>query len=218
MSLQAVIETSKADLGYKESPPYSNRTKFGAEYGMDGQPWCCMALWYWFNHAGEGSAFFAGAKTASCGTLYRWYKEQGLTVPKHEARPGDIVILNFKGTAETQHCGLVVDVGSNWIQTIEGNTSPGLEGSQDNGGCVASKIRTMAQIVGVCRPTYKEEDMPKTDYEKHWAREDIDWAMENGIVNGYPDGTFQPDKPITRAEAAVMFRRFFKLVAEGVTK
>lgn len=212
MSLKSVINVARGQLGKTEHPPGSNHVIYWNEYDerMQGQPWCVCFLWWCFQHGGERSAFFGGAKTASCGTLYHWYKEQGLTVPKHEARPGDIVILNFSGTSETQHCGLVVDAGANWVQTIEGNTSPGLEGSQDNGGCVALKIRTMAQIVGVCRPQYKEEPMlPETDYETHWAAKDIDRAMELGLVKGYPDGTFKPDQPITRAEAAVLILRLY---------
>ena len=220
MPAKDVIEIARGELGVTESPPGSNRIKYWDDWpGWQGQPWCVAFLYWVFHHAGEGSAFCAGAKTASCGTLYRWYKEQGLTVPKHDVQPGDIVILNFRGTAETQHCGLVVDVGDgNWIQTVEGNTSPGMEGSQDNGGCVASKIRTMAQIVGVCRPIYKEEPtmLPENDYySTHWAVKDIDWCIEHGILTGYPDGTFQPDKPITRAELAVVCRRIIKYVKGG---
>lgn len=215
MSLKTVIEIAKGELGKTEHPPGSNKVLYNTEYygrEVSGPEykWCLVLLWWIFNRAGEGQAFFGGAKTASCGTLYRWYKAQGLTVPKNEVKAGDIVILNFKGTMDTQHCGLVVDTGTNWIQTIEGNTSPGLEGSQDNGGCVARKIRTMAQVVGVCRPTYKEEPMlPETDYETHWAVKDIDRAMELGLVKGYPDGTFKPDQPITRAEAAVLILRLY---------
>lgn len=214
MPARDVIRVAQGELLTTESPPGSNRVKYWDEFGTgwQGQPWCVAFLWWCFKHGGESSAFFGGAKTASCTTLYRWYKEQDLTVPKHEVKPGDIVILNFKGTSETQHCGLVVDVGDgNWVQTVEGNTSPGLEGSQDNGGCVALKIRTAAQIVGVCRPKYKEEEpmLPENDYSAHWARDEIERAMELGLVKGYPDGTFQPDKPITRAEAAVLMLRLY---------
>ena len=77
---------------------------------------------------------------------------------------------------------------------------------------MAAKTRTAAQIVLICRPDYKEEEPVKTDYDKHWAREDIDWAKEKGIAKGYPDGTFHPDEPITRAEAVVMLRRLYKLL------
>lgn len=212
MSLQAVIETSKADLNYKESPPYSNRTKFGAEYGMDGQPWCCMALWYWFNHAGEGMAFFGGGKTASCGTLLRWYSAQGQTVAKKDIQPGDIAILNFSGTSETQHCGLVVDtLKMGYFQTIEGNTSQ--SGSQSNGGQVCLKTRNLSQVVGVCRPIYKEEKPvnleDSNDFDEHWAAPQIRWVIDKGLMQGYPDGTFKPDKPITRAEMAVILHRIY---------
>ena len=214
MSLKNVISVALGEVSNTEFPPGSNRVQYWDEYDprMQGQPWCVCGLWWVFKHAGESSAFFGGAKTASCTTLYRWFKDQGQTVPKEQAQAGDIVMLNFHGTNACEHCGLVVDKGEgNWVQTVEFNTSPGMEGSQDNGGCVALKIRTMAQIVGVCRPKYKEEPtmLPENDYSAHWARDEIDRAMELGLVTGYPDGTFQPDKPITRAEAAVMLLRLY---------
>lgn len=219
MSVQAVIDTARADLGYTEYPPNSNKTKFGEWYGMNGQPWCVMALAYWFDKAGERTAFFAGAKTPSCTTLGRWYKAQGATVPLTDIRAGDIVLLNFHGGLSAEHCGLVTEVlVFGLVKTIEGNTSPGEEGSQDNGGCVAAKTRTAAQIVQVCRPMYKEEPMPKSDYEKHWAREDIDWCIDRGLLTGYPDGTFQPDKPVTRAEMAVIIRRICDYCLQLTTK
>lgn len=35
----------------------------------------------------------------------------------------------------------------------------------------------------------------------HWAAGAIQHAKENGIINGYPDGSFHPDEPINLAEA-----------------
>lgn len=221
MSAERVIETARGELGVTEYPPGSNRVKYWDDYdkSWQGQPWCVCGLWWCFQKAGEGSAFFAGAKTASCRTLRRWYKEQGQTVAKTDGIAGDLVFFNFHGGTQPEHVGLIVERRNyGWYQTIEFNTSPGEEGSQDNGGCVALKLRHISQIVEVCRPVYKEEPMPKTDYDKHWAREDIDWCIDRGLLTGYPDGTFQPDKPITRAEMAVIIRRICDYCLQLITK
>lgn len=224
MSMQAVIDAARADLGYTESPANSNMTKYGEWYGMNGQPWCVMALAFWFDHAGERMAFFGGGKTASCSILLRWYKEQGLTVPVEDVQVGDIVILNFSGTKDTQHCGLVTDV---WealdgfgrvasVFTIEGNTTNGGGRSEDNGGCVAEKERFPSQIVAVCRPQYSPEPEITDDITGHWAEESIRWCVEHGLLQGYPDGSFQPDKAVTRAEMCVMLERVCQMMKEGM--
>lgn len=212
MSSKRVIEVSRGELGYTESPPGSNETKYGKAYAWDGIPWCAVFLWWCFREAGESAAFYGGAKTASCGTLLRWYREQGQVVPAAEVQPGDIVILNFSGTKDTEHCGLVVDVATystsklSSLVTVEGNTSPGFEGSQDNGGCVAMKRRYPSQIVAVCRPQYTA-DPPRPDYAGHWAEEAIRWAMDKGLMTGYADGSFRPDAALTRGELATVLKR-----------
>lgn len=222
MSREAVTAVVRGEIGKTEYPPSSNITPYGEAYGLNGVPWCVQFLWWCFREAGESAAFFGGAKTASCGTLLKWYQEQGLTVPVSEVQPGDVVILNFHGTKATEHCGYVTSVVRNKgksdgyvlrIQTIEGNTS--ISGSQSNGGMVCEKTRYPSQAVGVCRPQYKEEEpMPKTDYENHWAEQHIRWAMEEGLIHGYPDGSFRPDQPVTRAELATILHRYH--AKEGV--
>jgi len=204
--IDRLIETARAEVGGTESPPGSNRTKYGAAYGWDGVPWCVIFLWWCFRAAGLSELFCGGRKTASCGVLYSWYRAQGQTVPVSEARPGDIVLLNFYGGKDPEHCGLILGTGDGWVSTIEGNTSYSYNvGSQDNGGCVAYKTRLYRNIVGVVRPMYKDE--PKTDYEGHWAEEHIRWAMDKGLMTGYEDGTWQPDRPVTRAELAAVLHR-----------
>ena len=216
MSLERVIEIARRELGNTEYPAGSNNTKYGAAYGLQGQPWCVIFLWWLFREAGESAAFFGGAKTASCGTLLRWYREQGQTVPVSEVQSGDIVILNFHGTQDTEHCGLVTEVlGNGWyVQTIEGNTTSTNKNTYNdsNGGCVAAKTRYPSQIVAVCRPKYQPEE-PATvdDVTGHWAEEAIRWCMETGLMQGYEDGTFQPDKGVTRAELATVMRRLVEL-------
>ena len=215
MSVKAVIDVARAYIGVTEDPPGSNKTVFGAEYGLDGQPWCVMFLWYVFQHAGERMAFFGGGKTARCSVLLQWYEKQGLTVPVSEVQVGDIVILNFHGTQDTEHCGLVVDKGKlagTWY-TIEGNTSA--NGSQSNGDRVCEKTRYPSQIVAVCRPQYQpEEPKPVDDITGHWFTPAVEWAREKGLIKNYPDGSFKPNNPLTRAEACAMFERFYQLLWE----
>ncbi len=40
--------------------------------------------------------------------------------------------------------------------------------------------------------------------EDHWAYQSIKFLTEVGVVVGYPDGTYKPDIPVTRAEFASM--------------
>jgi hypothetical protein len=47
-------------------------------------------------------------------------------------------------------------------------------------------------------PTFK--DVPPN----HWAHQIIETAAKAGMVKGYPDGTFRPNNPVTRAEAATL--------------
>lgn len=47
--------------------------------------------------------------------------------------------------------------------------------------------------------------------EEHWANSAISKMQENGILNGYTDGTFKPNKNITLAEFATIFTRVFDI-------
>ena len=226
MSLERVISVAKGEVGTTEYPPNSNQVKYWDAYdpNMQGQPWCVAFLWWCFDKAGERMAFFGGGKTPSCGIMLRWYKEQGLTVPVEEVKPGDIVLLNFNGKGTPDHCGLVVDYSIRidpktgapyFVETIDGNTTPGLEGSQDNGGSVALKSRDFWNIVAVCRPKYQLEQAKVDDVSGHWYSKSIEWAREKDLLEGYPDGSFKPNNPITRAEACTMVERLYKLIMEG---
>lgn len=44
----------------------------------------------------------------------------------------------------------------------------------------------------------------------HWARDVIDWGVDQHIVVGYPDGTFRPAQHVTEAEFVSMLIRAYK--------
>jgi len=46
---------------------------------------------------------------------------------------------------------------------------------------------------------------------KHWAYDYINTAVENGIFTGYSDGTFLPNRAITRAELSTALAKYLKL-------
>lgn len=47
-----------------------------------------------------------------------------------------------------------------------------------------------------------------SDVGDYWATEAIKWAAEKGIVEGYPDGTFKPEKHVTEAEFVAILARY----------
>lgn len=56
---------------------------------------------------------------------------------------------------------------------------------------------------------------PTDDISGHWAEPEIRRCMQRGIVKGYPDGTFRPEKPVTRAEVAVIIDRLLNMEDDG---
>lgn len=49
------------------------------------------------------------------------------------------------------------------------------------------------------------------DINQHWAQSQIENMAGKSIISGYPDGTFQPEKTITRAEFMTMVNKAFAL-------
>lgn len=67
---------------------------------------------------------------------------------------------------------------------------------------------TRAELASVCVRFFAAPpsglENPFSDIAGHWAQNAITAAARLGIVSGYPDGTFQPENQITRAETIQM--------------
>ncbi len=48
-----------------------------------------------------------------------------------------------------------------------------------------------------------------SDIQNHWAAECIRQLFARNYISGYPDGSFRPDAPVTRAEFAALLRKAF---------
>lgn len=67
----------------------------------------------------------------------------------------------------------------------------------------AAGLDAEARARGAASLTFKDREAIRKGLRGYVAL-----AVENGLITGYPDGTFQPNKPVTRAEWAALLDRF----------
>lgn len=184
-SSKELLALARGELGYCESPAGSNRTKYGAWYGLDGQPWCMMFLQWLFHQAGASQLL--PVRTASCGALMRAAQGAGLWVTSGY-RAGDLVIYDFPGGGDTDHCGIVESAETEAVTAIEGNTSVD---SDSNGGAVMRRRRSLRLVVGALRPRYEEDQKEETVVRYTYLKDIpekfrpvIETLMNAGIIQG----------------------------------
>ena len=198
-----ILAVARGELGYKESPAGSNRTKYGTWFGLNGQPWCMLFIQWVFTQAGAESLL--AARTASCGAFMRAAQSTGRWVTSGY-QPGDVVIYDFPGGGATDHCGIVVTALTTGVRAIEGNTA---SGDDSNGGEVMERTRPEKCIVGAVRPRYDEEKEEVTmDNTPKISKEAVEWAQANGILNGNKDGDLMLSSSCTREMMMVFLHRY----------
>lgn len=146
-------------VGETESPAGSNRgpkiSQWQASLGqwLVGQPWCGVFVGTALKRVGvpitsrvAGVALIVEDAEKCTGGWAAFIRNP------ESARPGDAVVLFGRGT----HVGLVVenDKARRVLHTVEGNTSPGNRGSQDNGGGVYQRVRPYSNVYGIAKPRY----------------------------------------------------------------
>ncbi|GAA4660276.1 CHAP domain-containing protein [Kineococcus glutinatus] len=150
----AVLDVARGELGYAEDPPGSNRTRYGAWYGMDGQPWCAMFVSWCAARAGAADIIPRHAYTPAGA---EWFRARGAFVDA--PRAGDVVYFRWPGMGRIAHVAFVESVrpdGS--VVTIEGNTDAA---GGRTGGRVMRHVRR-AHIAGYGRPAYAGGGGPAT--------------------------------------------------------
>jgi hypothetical protein len=113
-----VVHLAKKQVGYHERG--DNLTKYGAWYGLNGQPWCGMFVSWVFAKSGhrlphlQSDKGFAGVRAAA-----QVLRRRGLL--RRRPKAGDLY-LHRGATWQSDHTGIVIKVerdGDFW--TVEGN-------------------------------------------------------------------------------------------------
>jgi hypothetical protein len=177
---ERVIEVALSYVGYLEKKSNSqlddfkanagngNYTKFARDLDAipnfyngrkNGFPWCDVAVDAWFVYAyGVDNAKKLLCQPdkslgAGCGYSARYYQAKG-QFHKNNPEPGDQIFF-LDSSGDVCHTGIVYDVDSLYVYTIEGNTSP-QAGVVGNGGGVYKKQYAISynRIYGYGRPDY----------------------------------------------------------------
>lgn len=157
------LDSDTANAGYKNYTKYArDLAKIKGFYNgnKNGYAWCDVFVdWCFVQAFGVENAKKLlcqnGLLGAGCKYSYNYYKSQGQAA----ATPmiGDQIFFKNK-SGSINHTGLVYDVDSKYVYTIEGNTSSA-SSVVDNGGCVAKKKYKLnyQYIAGYGRPAYDGE-------------------------------------------------------------
>jgi hypothetical protein len=159
-----VLQVAMRQLGQKENPPGSNKSKYGNWYGMDGA-WCAMFVSYCFHQAGMPLPITNKKGFAYCPYGVDWFKKQGCWSDSNP-KPGDVVFYCWRGDKVADHVGIVKEVkGSKNIIAIEGNTSTV---SNDDGGTVMVRPRSGSIILGYGKPKYDQVSTGNPNVDTSW--------------------------------------------------
>lgn len=143
--IKEILDIARGELGYKEG---ANNTKYGADYGLNYNPWCQMFIWWIANKAGINENIIP--KTASCPRTYKWFKDKGQVVLASEAKVGDIIFFAWNKSNNADHVGIIENINGNIITTIEGNFNDMVARRNIN--------KDNECIFAICRPAYIEQD------------------------------------------------------------
>jgi hypothetical protein len=106
-----------------------------------------------------------------------------------------------------------VDKNQWYNEAIEYVVSKGVMEGNGDGTFTPGKDLTRAALAQILynaagKPEVTVEDTFTDVAADKWYATAITWAAQNGVVEGYDDGTFKPNKEISRQDLAVMLWRY----------
>ncbi len=124
-----------------------------------------------------------------------------------------LFILSLAGVSFAQQPS---DIQNHWAgKQISDWIGKGLAQGYPDGTFKPDNCITRAEFVSLINKSFGLTSTVKTDFSDvaptNWFAGDIASARAAGYINGFEDGTFRPDKQISRQEAATMLARLLKL-------
>ena len=105
-----------------------------------------------------------------------------------------------------------VDVDDWFYDAVETVTAHGLMNGTGDGKFSPEVSTNRAMLVTILWRIEGEADAEPSAFtdvaDDMWYTAAIDWAAANGIVNGYEDGTFGPEKAVTREQVMAILHRY----------
>ncbi|WP_275898569.1 peptidoglycan-binding protein [Streptomyces olivoreticuli] len=146
---------------------------------MNWQPWCDMFVSYCAEETGNAAAV---GKFAYCPSHVEFFKNRGQWYgPRSAVKAGDVVFFHT-GDGIAYHVGIVLadaEPGAS-VRTVEGNTSSGNAGSQNNGDGVYYRTRPRSMILGFGRPAFTSTAGGTTGTPSGGSR----WTVKRGQTLG----------------------------------
>ena len=124
-----------------------------------------------------------------------------------------VLKATWKDAAEVDVTEMFSDVTKNWAYPgIQYCVTHGIMGGMGDGTFAPTGTTTRAQIVQIL---YNLEGTPAvsgttpfTDLTANWYKPAILWAYQNNVVAGTSSTTFDPERPVTREQIAVILTQY----------
>lgn len=111
--------------------------------------------------------------------------------------------------------GEVIDINGHWAEVqIKDFISKGYVNGYEDYTFRPQNSITRAEFVKILNKVFgltKQSGITFNDSKNHWAKNEIDIAVTNGIANGISSIEFKPNDFITREQAATMVSNYMKL-------
>jgi len=121
-------------------------------------------------------------------------------------------------TASNESSTISSDITSHWAkETIERWSARGIVNGVSTGKFEPDRAVTRSEWVSMLNRIFQLQSDKKTAFKDvpsdKWYAADVSTAVYGGYIQGFTDGTFKPEAPLSRAEAASTITKLLKLPA-----